>query len=89
MFNIVDVKELPTHGARRFGARPSVNVGRLRASEAKAGITDPGFYEQFGPRVERVIAAFCEYLRKARAAGRRVAAYGAAAKGNTFLNAGK
>ena len=93
--NIVDVKELPTHGgslrvfARRFGTRPSVDVASLRASEAKAGIRDPRFYEQFGPRVERVLAAFREYLRKAHAAGRHVSAYGAAAKGNTFLNAGK
>jgi hypothetical protein len=33
-----------------------------------------------------VRAAFLDYLAKARAAGRKVAAYGAAAKGNTFLN---
>jgi hypothetical protein len=33
-----------------------------------------------------VRAEFLDYLRAARAAGRKVAAYGAAAKGNTFLN---
>ena len=93
--NIVDVKKLPTHGgslrvfARRFGTTPSGDVASLRATEAKAGITDPRFYEQFGPRVGRVIAAFREYLSEACAAGRRVAGYGAAAKGNTFLNASK
>ena len=75
--------------ARRFGASPSVNVARLRAAEAMAGITDPRFYEQFGIRVEHVIAAFREYLGEARATGRSVAAYGAAAKGTTFLNAGR
>ena len=61
----------------------------MRAAEAQAGIADPRFYEKFGPRVERVIAAFREYLGEARTTGRRVAGYGAAAKGNTFLNAGK
>jgi C-methyltransferase C-terminal domain/Putative zinc binding domain/Methyltransferase domain len=92
---IVDVKNLPTHGgslrvfARRFGFAPSVNVGELRATEATAGITDPRFYEQFGIRVEHGIIAFREYLGEARASGRSVAAYGAAAKGTTFLNAGR
>ena len=61
----------------------------MHAAEARAGITNPGFYEQFGPRVADVITAFRQYLRGARAAGRCVAAYGAAAKGNTFLNASK
>src|SRR5262245_29274055 len=86
--NIVDVKKLPTHGgslrvfARPFGISPSDDVASLRATETAAGITDPKFYEQFGPRVERVIGTFRQYLRKAGAAGRRVAGYGAAAKGN-------
>jgi C-methyltransferase C-terminal domain len=93
--NIADVKELPTHGgslrvfARRSDTKPSRNVAALRAAEAQAGIADPRFYERFGPQVERVIAAFREYLGEAHTTGRRVAAYGAAAKGNTFLNAGK
>jgi hypothetical protein len=92
---IVDVKELPTHGgslrvfARRSGTRASRNVAALTAAEVQAGIADPRFYERFGPRVERVIAAFREYLDKVHTTGRRIAAYGAAAKGNTFLNAGK
>src|SRR5262249_1597609 len=75
--------------ARGSGTRASHNVAVLTAAEVKAGIADPRFYERFGPQVERVIAAFREYLGKAHTTGRRVAAYGAAAKGNTFLNAGK
>ena len=86
--NIVDVKELPTHGVvcvfcARSGTRPSCIVAALRAAEAQAGIADPRFYERFGPRVERVIAAFRKYLGKAHE-GRRVAAYGAAAKETRF-----
>jgi C-methyltransferase C-terminal domain/Putative zinc binding domain/Methyltransferase domain len=93
--NIVDVKELATHGgslrvfARRSDTRPSCNVTALRAGEAQVGIADPRFYERFGPQVERVIAAFREYLGQADTRGRRIAAYGAAAKGNTLLNASK
>src|SRR5262249_32745262 len=92
---IVDVKELPTHGgslrvfARGSGTRASHNVAVLTAAEVQAGIADPRLYERFGPRVERVIATFREYLGKVHTTGRRIAAYGAAAKGNTFLNAGK
>ena len=40
----------------------------------------------FTTRVEAVREAFLAYLAEAKAAGRKVAAYGAAAKGNTFLN---
>jgi ABC-type Fe3+-hydroxamate transport system substrate-binding protein len=43
-------------------------------------------YEAFAARVEAVRDEFLAYLREAKAAGRKVAAYGAAAKGNTFLN---
>jgi hypothetical protein len=92
---VVDVREIATHGGslrvfvRASGAKQSSNVAALLGSEAKAGITDPRFYVQFGPRVHSVIAAFRHYLRDAHTAGRHIAGYGAAAKGNTFLNASK
>ncbi len=43
-------------------------------------------YAGFTPRCEAVRDGFRAYLAQAKAAGRSVAAYGAAAKGNTFLN---
>ena len=43
-------------------------------------------YEGFAVRVAETKRAFLEYLADARRTGRKVAAYGAAAKGNTFLN---
>ena len=43
-------------------------------------------YAEFQPRVDRVKNDFVEFLLEAKRAGRTVAAYGAAAKGNTLLN---
>jgi C-methyltransferase C-terminal domain/Methyltransferase domain/Putative zinc binding domain len=91
---VVDVQEIPTHGGSlrvlaRSSGEPSANVIAVQDAEARVGITDRTFYEWFGPHVQNVIAAFRDYLAQARAAGRSIAAYGAAAKGNTFLNAGK
>jgi ABC-type Fe3+-hydroxamate transport system substrate-binding protein len=75
--------------ACRVGADRSETpaVARLRAEEAAAGIADPAFYSGFDSRVRAVVADFRAYLAEARVSGRRVAAFGAAAKGSTFLNA--
>jgi C-methyltransferase C-terminal domain len=43
-------------------------------------------YAGFEPRVHRIRARTRDFLRQAKAEGRSVVAYGAAAKGNTFLN---
>jgi hypothetical protein len=91
---IFDVEELPTHGgslrlyAQRADAkRPETPaVGALRAREAAAGLGTPAPYERFGQEVERVRSEFRAFLAKARAEGKTVAGYAAAAKGNTFLN---
>lgn len=58
----------------------------LRARETAARLDSLEGYAGFAPRVEAVRRQFLEFLGKARDAGARVAAYGAAAKGNTFLN---
>jgi len=57
----------------------------LRA-EAEAGMERAGFYSGLQAQAERVKNEFLAYLLQARAEGRKVAAYGAAAKGNTLLN---
>ena len=62
-------------------------LATLRANEAAAGLGRPETYAGFTPRVDAVRRSFRDYLAELLlAAGRRVAAYGAAAKGNTFLN---
>jgi SAM-dependent methyltransferase len=90
---VFDVEILPTHGTslRVFAAQGRAVTGtaldQVRASEATAGITNPAFYRGFQGRVGGVIDGFRAFLVQVRGAGRRLAAYGAAAKGNTFLNA--
>ncbi len=93
---VFDVEVLPTHGTslRVFAAQGRAPVtgsalDKVRAREAKAGITNPALYAQFRKRAGDVIDGFHAWLAQARAQRRRIAAYGAAAKGNTFLNAAK
>jgi hypothetical protein len=89
-----DVELLATHGGslRLFvcqagsGRSETEALKSLRARESAAGLDRIGTYAGFTPRVEAVRASFRQFLQAARAEGKRIAAYGAAAKGNTFLN---
>jgi hypothetical protein len=89
-----DVELLPTHGGslRLFcchlgsGRAETEALATLRAREAAAGLDRIATYAGFTPRVEAVRDSFRSFLAAAKAEGRRIAAYGAAAKGNTFLN---
>ncbi|MCP8940096.1 class I SAM-dependent methyltransferase [Alsobacter sp. SYSU M60028] len=89
-----DVEELPTHGGslrlslchEAAAHRPTPGLAKVRADEAAAGLDGDAAYEGFTPRVEKVRDDLLAFLRTAKAEGRRVAAYGAAAKGNTLLN---
>ena len=46
----------------------------------------PAYYQGFQARAEKAKNDFVAFLTEARRAGKSVAAYGAAAKGNTLLN---
>ena len=89
-----DVEELPTHGGslrvwavHEDDARSALPaVGALRTREMAAGMQTPVFYAGFQARADRVKDDFLAYLLQARREGKRVAAYGAAAKGSTLLN---
>lgn len=92
---VFDVEELTTHGgslrvhAQRSdtGSRPvSDAVPALLAREQNAGTTTPGFYVGFQDDAVRIKNELLGFLLQARRHGLRVAAYGAAAKGNTLLN---
>jgi SAM-dependent methyltransferase len=92
---IYEAEELPTHGGSlRIFAAPSSREGldegprlkALRAREAAAGLADLATYERFAERVEVCRKALKEFLARAKREGKTVAAYGAAAKGNTLLN---
>jgi hypothetical protein len=90
----IDVEELSTHGGslRVFAARrdsshrSSAGLDRLRAKERAAGLDRIDGYRGFAGRVAHARRTFLAFLNETKAAGKRVAAYGAAAKGNTFLN---
>ena len=90
---VFDVERLATHGGslRVFSAAadlaPSATLQALRAEEAVRGVDGDAFYRGFGPRVSAVLDGLRAWLDAAAAEGRRVCAYGAAAKGNTLLNA--
>jgi SAM-dependent methyltransferase len=89
-----DVDRIPTHGGslRVYACHargPHSTHSRLRAlrvAETNAGLDRASAYDDFGPKVAAVQAGFRDFVAHRKAAGRRVAAYGAAAKGNTFLN---
>lgn len=91
---IFDVQPQPTHGgslrvfAQRQGAGHAVTpaVEAVLAEERAAGLDRPEGYEGFDARVRQVREGLNAFLAEAKAAGRSVAAYGAAAKGNTLLN---
>lgn len=93
--SVFDVEEIGTHGGslRVFAQRSDTgvrqrtsNVGRLLSLESDAGMRQLNFYEGFERDAEKAKARFLEVLVTAKLDGKKVAAYGAAAKGNTFLN---
>lgn len=89
-----DVERLSTHGGslRLFcahagsGHEETEALRSLRTEEHAAGLGRIEAYAGFAPRVAAVRDSFRGFLAAEKAAGRRLAAYGAAAKGNTFLN---
>ena len=91
---IFDIEEVPTHGGslRVFACRNdaahhiSPNVAHVREKEVAAGLDRPSGYSGFTKRVEKVRADLMAFLRAAAKDGKRVAGYGAAAKGNTLFN---
>ena len=93
--NVFDVEELPTHGGslRVYAQRKDTgkreinpNVVNLLDREMAAGMTSSGFYAGFQDKANQVKNDFLAFLIDARRAGKTVAGYGAAAKGNTLMN---
>jgi SAM-dependent methyltransferase len=89
------VEELPTHGGSlrvyadlyahsNHPIEPSLEG--IRTLEKKAKLDCIETYALFRPKVEKVKRDLLSYLIAARTAGKKIAAYGAAAKGNTLLN---
>jgi hypothetical protein len=91
---LYDVERLPTHGgslrifaahtARAHGDSPALR--EVRERESAAGLEDLATYAKFSKRVEECRDSLLAFLAAAKREGKRIAAYGAAAKGNTLLN---
>lgn len=93
--SVFDVEELDTHGgslrvfAQRTdaGKRPvSKKVMELLHREAAVGMNRTDYYQGFQEQANKVKNDFLAFLLEAKHQGKTVAAYGAAAKGNTLLN---
>jgi 2-polyprenyl-3-methyl-5-hydroxy-6-metoxy-1,4-benzoquinol methylase len=91
---LFDVEHLPTHGGslriyachQKAAYADSGAVTACLSQEAAAGLTRLDTYTAFGEKVRATKRALLDFLIAAKRDGRRIAAYGAAAKGNTLLN---
>jgi len=89
-----DVEKLPTHGGslRIYGChtehprRTSAAVTALLAEEARFGLQTLATYQDFQARADRLKDNILLFLLEQKRTGKQMAAYGAAAKGNTLLN---
>lgn len=92
---LFDVEELPTHGGslRIFGchdadaSKPETAASvAMKEREAAAGLLDLGVYAAYGERVAADKRQILRFLIDLKDQGKRIAGYGAPAKGNTLLN---
>lgn len=92
---IFDIDQLSTHGgslriyamhSEYEGFPISSNVERLLALEHDKGVNKIDYYNGFRKKAEKIKIDFLSHLIHLKMQGKKVAAYGAAAKGNTLLN---
>jgi hypothetical protein len=92
---LFDVEELPTHGGSlRIYAKHqedsskaiSENVGLMLDKEKAKGINTLAYYEDFQKKALQVKLGFTRFLSQQKLQDKKIAGYGAAAKGNTLLN---
>ncbi len=88
------VERVPIHGGslRVFAgpegaATASAEANALLAEESACGLDRLSFYRRFSERVEVLRASLRSLLARLKSEGKRIAAYGAAAKGTVMLNA--
>lgn len=86
-----DIRRLPIHGGSlRLFVEPRENVQpavkELLAQEQKLGLNQVAYFRDFGARVEKLRSELLSMLERLKAEGRRVAGYGAPAKGCTLVN---
>ena len=90
---IFRVQRLPIHGgslrliAGHTGAHAvEPSVANLFADETRKGVNSLAYYQGFGNQVRAIKSDLVSLLAKLKSEGKRIAAYGASAKGSTLLN---
>ena len=88
---INDVRRLSIHGGSlRVYAEPKENVmesvRELLENERMEGVESINYYRSFAGRVQEIRSSLRTLLAKLKSEGKRIAAYGAAAKGATMIN---
>jgi hypothetical protein len=89
---LIDVERVPIHGGSlrlwvaHAGARVESSVAEHLAEEKALGMTQPSYYRDFANRVAALRDDLVATLQRLKGGGRRIAAYGAAAKGAVLLN---
>jgi hypothetical protein len=90
---IQDVERIPIHGgslrlfvSKTASASQGATARSLLSEETTWGVDRLEFYQGFARRVENLKMALCSLLLGLKRKGKRLAAYGAAAKGSTLLN---
>ncbi len=86
-----DVRRLPTHGGsiRYYIEKqeaPSEMLRQVIQEEQSLGIDSPAYYDGFARRVQKIREDLRNLVCDLKADGKRIAAYGAAAKGTIMLN---
>jgi SAM-dependent methyltransferase len=71
---------------KETGVPASSAVETMLRDERRAGATSPEYYKKFSADVAELKEQFVGLLRELKSSGKRIAAYGAPAKGNTLLN---
>ncbi|MEN4006855.1 MAG: class I SAM-dependent methyltransferase [Methanobacteriaceae archaeon] len=90
---ITDVERIPIHGGslriyvqHYSTGKPESSVESLLAEEKEWGVDKLVFYESFADKVLSLKSDTLQLLKQLKEEGKRIAAYGAAAKGSTLLN---
>lgn len=89
-----NVEELPTHGGslRIYGCHQDdsrstkASVNSVLQAEVQHGLQDLNTYLKFQPRADKIKDDLLSFMIEQKRLGKKLVAYGAAAKGNTLLN---
>ena len=90
-FSLIDVKKTPIHGGSyvfilRHGEHDETLAEARIEAENASGVYDMDTYKQYTLKCKKVVSDFSQKVKELKNDGFKVVGYGAAAKGNTFLN---